>query len=278
MKSSLSGEDKKAVGFYTLSNSETDETYAGSGILGKRESFHFRMLQAGKEGRMNTKGKPIVHPNYRLQKAFNRNQNFDFNGVVVGPDDPDNQNRFVALQIEQSIIDEHFGKKKFLNLASDVLACFSGRKHSEETNEKNRQATTERWEDPEYRARTIAAQNEGRANLTPEEIALYTENRSIAIKKSYENPDRKRLIGQERGEAFKEHDSKVITDKWKDPVYRAKQMAERASRIQPNRLKVSLDGIVYNTMTEAADAVGVSRATIGNRISAGTHPAWFYVE
>ena len=90
--------EEKEVGVYILHNKNTDETYAGSGVLEDRKASHFYYLNAGKEGRRNKDGKLIRHPNRKLQAAYNRDSNFDFVAIPT-------ETREEATQAEQSLID-----------------------------------------------------------------------------------------------------------------------------------------------------------------------------
>ena len=157
--------EEKEVGVYILHNKNTDETYAGSGVLEDRKASHFYYLNAGKEGRRNKDGKLIRHPNRKLQAAYNRDSNFDFVAIPT-------ETREEATQAEQSLIDEFHGNPLFLNLSSDARTGVYehteetrakrskslkgnqnglGYKHSEERKEKIRQEMLGRTVSPETR-------------------------------------------------------------------------------------------------------------------------------
>jgi len=277
MKTNLTHEDKDCVGFYTLHNPETDETYAGSGILKVRNGTHFRQLEGGRLGRIGSKGKAIRHPNYKLQQAYNRNPNFEFTGIAVGHKD-DKDSRLAALAAEQSLLDEFFGQELFLNLAPDATVGFLGQKHSEASNEKNRQATQARMTDPEFRKRLLEAQNEGRANMSEEDKAKQIAIATEGIRRSYENPDRKRLLGQTRSDEFKERNGAMAKKLWEDPEYRRNQLEVRANTIQPHSKSVSADGVIYPSLSECARAFGFTKGAILYRVSSNSFPNWFYEE
>ena len=112
---------EKQVGVYILQNSETHETYVGSGILPERRKNHFSDLRNGK------------HCNKRLQEAFNQSPNFEFIGVPT-------DNREQAYEFEQVLISEHAGNPLLLNVVLDVNEGVPrGWNHSEETKELLRQ-------------------------------------------------------------------------------------------------------------------------------------------
>lgn len=116
--------EEKEVGVYILHNKNTDETYAGSGVLEDRKASHFYRLEAGREGKRGKDGKLIRHHNRRLQAAYNRDPNFDFIAIAT-------ETREEATQAEQALIDEFRGNPLFLNLSDSAVNGVY--KQSEET-------------------------------------------------------------------------------------------------------------------------------------------------
>lgn len=125
MKSNITIEDKNKIGIYIIHNPTTDETYAGSGILNERLYEHSRHLE--------NKNVNIKHHNFKLQKAYNKNSNFEFIGIPVEENNfTKKENRQLALELEQQMINEHKDNPLFLNIALDATAPMYGRKQTEE--------------------------------------------------------------------------------------------------------------------------------------------------
>lgn len=264
MKSNIEGSDKKKVGFYLVTNPETAETYAGSGILGARYKVHLTQLQKG------------IHPNYRLQEAFNRNPNFEFVGLPLEELTPE-ETRELAFDLEQSFIDEYDKNPLLLNLARDARYNFNGAKHTEEANERNRQKTAARWKDPEWREKVTRAQKAGWASLSEEEKQAYSEDRSRILKELYESGKRQSTAGQVRPDEFKEGASLRTAELWQDPEFKAKMSAARKGNRNAPMKACSIDGTVYPSLKEAAQALGMSTPGIVYRIESVNWPNWSYL-
>jgi hypothetical protein len=252
------------VGVYMLHNRETGEAYIGSGILNERRNTHFSRL------RHNT------HHNHRLQAAYNRNPNFDFIGVPVEGEDR-KEVRVEALNIEASLVDENARNPLLLNLMRNITEDNTFLGHSEESNEKNRQATQERWQNPAWREQVIAAQHAGRAALTDEEKERHRLAMSEAQKERYAQLECSPTKGQTRSEEFRQNNSSNIAELWNDPEYRASQMASRPKgKRNDNGLSVAVevDGVVYPTKTAAANAHGITKQGVAHRLTSDKFPNW----
>jgi len=258
-------DDKKKIGFYVIHNPVTDKIYIGSGLLGNRKSTHERMLDRNE------------HWNYKLQRAYNENPNFEFIGVPVEEGTLDEQ-RNTALNLEQITINELKGDPSLLNIAMDVERPMTGYKHSEVTNEKNRQSTTKRWQDPEFREKVTAAQREGWSNLSDVDREELKKKRSSKLLDDYSSGKRKSLAGQTRSDEFKEKNSENIKKKWEDPVYRETQRIGRIGKmIAPNKTALMGDGVQYDSMTAAGNAIGVTKQCIMHRLDSPNYPGWFRI-
>ena len=106
MDSNLTDIDKSKVGIYLLRNKDTNEIYIGSGKLNNRLKSHQRELQNN------------THCNYKLQMSFNKHPNIEFigspidiNGLTI------EENRMLALSLEQVFIDKLKDNEKLLNIA-----------------------------------------------------------------------------------------------------------------------------------------------------------------
>ena len=261
MESNLSREDEKKVGVYLMHNPETNMGYIGSGILGRPRSEHLRALKLG------------AHYNHRLQKAYDENPNFEFIATVVEGDTFE-ESRTLALELEQSEIDTFWGPG-LLNIARHVDAPMTGYKHSEESNEKNRQAAKKRWQDDGYRQVVLQRQVEGKAQMTPEEHAQRNAKLSTSIKRAYDEGRRISNAGQVRPEEFRERTSANIAEKWQDPEYREKQRQSKMGNRNAPMCPIMGDGIEYPSIVDAARAQGVSPQSIQYRLSSSNYPGWF---
>lgn len=262
MDTNLSAEDAKKVGVYMIHNQELGVGYIGSGVLGSRFKTHEYLLRKGD------------HWNYKLQRAFNENPNFSFVAVPIEVGTVE-ENRQVALQLEQSEINDYWGPC-LLNIAKDVEKPMTGYKHTQESKDKNAQATAERWQNAEWRQSVISAQNAGRAAMTDQEKAARAAAVSEGLKAAYDSGKRISNKGQTRSEEFCAQNSSKIKSKWEDPEYRAKQTASRIGKVNEKaRIPIIGDGVEYQSKMAAAQALGITKQSIAYRLQSKTYPGWF---
>ena len=272
---------KESVGVYLLHNPNTDETYVGSGIINERKNLHFRDLKNNK------------HINKKLQNAFNKDPNFDF--VCVETID-----RNEAYEFEQSIIDEFKDSDLLLNIAHDVRG--SGvPKHSEETkklmsknisktrqsedfinktfknkewknnlSEKVSSTSKKNWENPEFKEKMRCIEKPG--NKINSEIAQKRKEEKLLEKKN--NPNISKCFGQKRSEEFSINNSNKIKDKWQDPVYREKQLKAREGKMTSFKTPIVGDGVIYDSLTSAAQELNISKQSIKYRVNSSNFPNW----
>ncbi len=111
----------KEKGIYIIGNLADNKAYIGSSIdLKSRLNKHKNDLKNNRHG------------NYKLQKAFNK----DNSQIIVEPipiiDDVS------VRELEQKLIDEFISTGKLYNIAVDVSSGMTGRKHTEEALDKMR--------------------------------------------------------------------------------------------------------------------------------------------
>ena len=128
---------EKEVGIYILVDPNTDETYIGSGILDSRRKTHLYHLENN------------THPNYKLQRAFNKNPNFEFIGVPVSENQmTQEQNRDIAYDLEQSVLDDFNDSVLLLNISKDAKVSFKKLTHSDQVKQVLKEKTKTRGRFP----------------------------------------------------------------------------------------------------------------------------------
>lgn len=245
MRSNLELCDRDKIGFYILHNANTDETYVGSGILGRREKSHSLYLESGKTGRKDPRGEPIRHHNHRLQRAYNRDSNFDFVGIPTDDFDSKEENRQTALIIEQSLINESWGNPLLLNLVKEVEAPMMGRKHSAETKEKMRQSMFGKNVGKKMSAeviKRISAFNTGRKDT----IESKENKRQAQLLRHRENPYSKEI----RDKIAKSNTGKTRSDEARERM-RLSHVGIPNTEEQKRKISASLTGIKRSPETIA---------------------------
>lgn len=201
MESNLSNEDRGKVGIYLLVNDDTCETYAGSGILTERFLDHKRNLENGS------------HVNYKLQRAYSHNNNFRFIGVPVQEEELSlEENRQLALLLEQTIIDEYIDNPLFLNISRDAAAPMSGRKQTPEHIAKRVEKTSGQIRSAEIRSSISNSMTNYWQTISDEKRALHCANLSKAQIR----------VEEAKNQSEKESRKKRLNDarvkRWEDPV------------------------------------------------------------
>lgn len=248
MKDNLTSEDRNLFGVYLIHNEETGEAYIGSGILRNRAKNHRYHLNAQ------------THWNRNLQKAYNENPNFDFIGIATGED------RREALDLEQALIDDHWGNSLLLNICANVDQPMLGFNHSEGTREKISKIKEAQWQDPAFREKTVAAQAAGRAAMTEEERNARAEKIGTTLKSQYDSGERTSTKGQVRSEEFCRQNSSNVKSLWDDPEWRANMLEARKGKTVAPKKAIVADGVTYESMSAAALAFGISVASVAYRL------------
>lgn len=245
----------RIIGVYKLHNPITGKFYIGSGILEARKKFHFYALSTGK------------HPNYKLQQAYNEDPNFEFIGTPIDKLATERDNRNFALNIEQKLIDESINNKKCLNIAIDVDVFYIGRKHTNQTIQKLREAKLRRWSDPIYREMMTKAQRNGWIKISDEKRKMLSDKRSKMLINYYSKIGHSPTKGQVRNEEFKKRNSQIVTELWKDPVFREKIIkARQGKNYIPPGIKVEINGKIYSSIGQAAKDLGMSKPGVIYRL------------
>lgn len=164
MESRLLPEDKDEVGVYLVVNKFTDETYVGSGKLNECVKRHISGFNNGN------------HKNINVRNAFSENPDgWEFIPIPIKePDLNLKENRELAYDIEQEIIDEFYGKTElFLNIAKNARDAYCD--ISEETRNRMSVAGKGRKQSPDHVEKRIS-QLRGRS-VTEEVRASMSECR-----------------------------------------------------------------------------------------------------
>lgn len=255
---------------YIFHNPITDETLAGSTNDAER-----RMKEHLYQLKNNT------HPNRRFQEAHNRDPNFDFVAVQM-------HDKEEALDFEQALIDEFYGNPLFLNLSKNARACriehtpetrkkisdgLKGRPApfiSPEVRERIRQANVGRKQSDETRAlrsRSMTGRSHGKE--TREKIS-----RSLTGKKlspEHVEKTREKLLGRSLSEGHKQKISAANKIRCNTDAHR-----ENLDKVR-KRTPVSVMGVEYPTIRDAALALGINPQTVHARLdnSNGSYDDWF---
>ncbi|SAK59382.1 GIY-YIG catalytic domain protein [Caballeronia arationis] len=256
-------QDKAYV--YIFHNPETGDVNVGSTKDEKyRQRKHLSALRGAR------------HSNYKFQRCYARKPNFEFVSMEV----PD---RDTALALEQSIIDEFYGSPSFLNISKDAAYCnvwqspasiermrkaLTGRKLSAEHIEKSRQGLLRL-------NRKMSAEQKERLRECFKGIPLSAATKaklSISGKARFDDPlERLKISVGHRGKLLSaEHRAKLslVARGRKDTD--AKRLNMRRGNAYRSK-SVLIDGTTYRTLAEAAEALGVHKTTITNRIKAGLY-------
>lgn len=220
--------DDENPGVYILHNPNNDKLYVGSTVdLNERKRKHFQQLRNNK------------HINKKLQNAFNKDPQFEFVGVPT-------LTREDAYEVEQQIIEEHYGNPLFLNIARDAkVPCLNC---SPEIREKIRQSNTGKKASEETRlkmsntqklvqtGKTLSEETKAKisASHIGKKLSEETKAKLSLIRKNKEMPEeQKQKISQSNmGHSVSEDTRKILSEKakerWNNP-----EMAEkyRESRI-----------------------------------------------
>lgn len=286
MDSNLTDADKSKVGIYLLRNKDTNEVYIGSGKLNDRLKSHRRNLENNK------------HINYKLQKSFNKHPDIEF---IASPIDVDGlsieENRMLALSLEQVFIDKLNGNNLLLNIAMSVDKPTLGTKLTEEHKEKIGKKSREMWEHlPEDKVKQHSekiskAQKNNWSSLTKEEKYSRTEViRNASIGKELSEEHKKKVgdffRGRSLSEDHKDKISNALKDKHKDPKAilnavnaRMEKGSYKANESQKLACShpVIIDGKKFPSIKAAAKAIGVSDTTVNNRIKDENFTGWVKV-
>lgn len=265
------------IGVYTLFNPETYELYVGSGVLPVRYKGHYYQLRKN------------IHKNYKLQNAWNRNPNFIFDSVRC-------DNREEAFDFEQLLIDENWGKRGFLNLEKNARG--GGSQHTPETIEKIRKANLGLKRSEEAKRNMSEAQkgkvlsDEHKQKLsmasTGKIFSEETKQKQRDWIRTPEQREKARLsnLGLKRTAETIENIRRTQIGKIVSATARESYRIGQTGRIHSEETKIkrrkfiSLDGVIYCGICEAANILGLHYNSVTDRIKSNNPKwsNWFYIE
>lgn len=276
MENNLTPNDRGKIGVYLIQNDKTLETYVGSGILDKRKYRHEKALSENK------------HINYKLQRAYNKDPNFDFVGIPVEePNLSKEENRKLALDLEQQIIDEYKDSNLLLNISLDTTTFTLGLKHTKERKEEIGKKSKEYWnnvssEDLEKRNKLISdSKKEYFKQLSEENKNIFSEKlRQANLGKTIPQDIKDKISSSLKGRIVTEEHRNKISEANKN-VPKSKEAVSKGviTRMQNNsykhseesKLKVSkptiIDGVSYPSRSLAAKELNICRSTLYKRLN-----------
>jgi group I intron endonuclease len=288
MISHLAFGDGVKIGFYMLINVKTYETYFGSGILGECWRRHFNAY-------LNKN-----HYNGKLQEAFNRTpEGWEFIPTVVEEYSSSDENRLDARAYEQGAITEEWDNPLLLNLSKSAYACrpdyddeqrkrhsvagknfyangginpMLGKKLSDAHKEKISLNTLKRYEDPDERKKHSELVSGERNGFYGKHHSDETKNiLSNFGKERFANSDIREKLIHKQTERMKNPELRELSKigaikQWEDPEMREKLC-----------LKVSIDGIIYESTSSASRALNIAYSTIRSRLTNDNFKSWFFV-
>jgi len=255
-------DENDSPGVYFLVNPDTKEVYIGSsGKILERRSQHEALLKRGK------------HPNKRLQNSYNQNSGMKFVGMTLPTRDE-------ALDHEQMLLNATMHEPGILNISKNARYCrVDGLRHSDETKAKISAASKGhkhnlgRKHPPEFGAR-VSERLKGHivSDETREKIRA-TKVGATMSKEAIEKM-RQSKIGVKQDPEAVERRAAMLRGK---PLTEEHVFNLRQANVK--RFKsVSIDGVVYPSINEAARSLNLNPGTIYNRINSPSFPTWKYEE
>lgn len=222
---------------YILDNEETNKYYIGATI--KNNIRRKEHLNALNNG---------SHRNPNLQKAFDENPNFKWKEFET--DNAEN-----AFKIEKVLIKECRDDSNCLNIRGGTEPAMLNRKTSEETKALQSKIAKERiangWKTP------ITGKK-----LSEETKQHLSETRKKLFKEGFINP----FTGKTHSKENKLKQSNLIKSQWEDPAFQ-----------QTRYIKVSIDGIIYESIKDASIKLNIPYMVLYERLRNPNFPTYFSI-
>lgn len=260
---------------YILTHESTGMFYIGSsGNIKVRLAAHKNTLARG------------VHDSTTLQELYAHDDEMSVEILKT-------RNKEEALNLEQQLLDEHYGQPFCINKAKDARVsgkgiyptdevrekqskAHLGQKRSPESINKQRQAMLEHWSDVDVKAARSASQKEswaGNSTRRDAQSQKMTERwktndfksvRKAAMEKYWDNNPEK------RDERRAKMTGRVFSQESLERMKKAQEL--RGSQ-------VSINGVIYPTLSEAGRQLNISQATVSYRVNSNDEKFkdWFKI-
>lgn len=266
------GDGDSLIGAYLIKHIPTGSFYIGStGDLKYRLRKHREALRRGD------------HPNSRLQELCNPNPLFSVTFYPIVDDGSEFRIlREKAYDKEQELLDLHWGSELLLNRSNDARDPLAEIvTNSPESNLKRSVSMIKRWEDEEYRNRVSRLLAEHRK--TPK-----ARQRQSEISKAFwsDPTQRERQSRAMNDPETMAENIRKNKERWEDPEHRSKMLAMRNTPeyqekfrqgIRARMKQVSIKGVIYESLIDAARKLQMRVATIGARCRSQKFPDYFIV-
>lgn len=248
---------KKQAGAYKLTHVPTRKFYFGStGDIYNRFKVHWGELRRG------------THNNKRLQALYIESPHFHLHFFLTGDGPSDEDVREKAYDIEQKLLDEHWGSDLLLNDCPDARIPFAPN------------VIKAMWEDPDKRAEMT----EINRRLRQTESAR--QRQSEISKRHWSDPVlREKILAAKHSEEALKKAQESHKANWADPAYKTKmteirnspEYLEKARQAKKDKMRaVSIDGVQYESILGAVRVLGMRRQTIRDRCKSEKFPNYFY--
>lgn len=183
------------------------------------------------------------HHSWKFQRAFNKNPNFEVHCVPM-------ETRDQATEFEKLLVEENWGNPNLLNVAQNVENALIGWNHTLEAIEKMKVSRTGMKQAPETVQKRIE-KNTGQKRSEEAKARM-----SAAAKEQYAN-------------------GRVPLTKGVKPSEEVIERMRQAQTLACGK-SVSVNGIVYESVSAAGRALGIHHTTVLYRINSAGFPDWFY--
>lgn len=238
----------KVCGAYKLTHPKTGLFYLGSSAnIYERYHVHLSTL------------KSKTHKNPRLQKAFDEDP-------VVIIEWFETKDRDEAYNVEQLYIDRHFGKPDCVNVHNSARSSWEAGTMPEELKEKLLVAATEANRSRTY-AKGWTHTEETKQKMRTSQLARDPSTFARGMVRSEETRAKLRIANsrpRRKGQVFSDE-------------RKANMAAAAKNRNSKSNIAISVAGIIYKTIAEAARAIGVTHRTVRLRLQDDRYKDYTYV-
>jgi len=246
-------------GAYVLILSDMKHIYIGSGNLYERKCSHISKLRNN------------VHKNYKLQANYNLLNNKKFMFCTFPTLD-----RNIAFALEQQLLDKFKNYEYLTNIATNAIYSGIGLKRSKElVDEIIKRNTGKKFSDETRKKMSIKRKLRIISEETKKKISLSNMNKCVS-----EDTRRKISLirrGKKHSEACKQNMSIDKINKYKDPEFKLKMLDILSKAHAKNMKPISIDGITYRKISDAAIVFNLSPQTITSRINDNRFPNWLFL-